>query len=314
MEFTNVEVGQIFTIEDKHPSTPNSMHNYLVISVPNEYKQLGLINCFSITSLRNKEVGMEVPVKLTNDMVSYIVPYNIHSFHPMDIKLKHYKGVITDTPIINKTEFINLLMMIYLDSLDINAIKHEYVTKAYLDYCDNFWSLYPNAIEFRNEHQSIAEDHNKVKTETTVPELIDVDITMEDLKEIRKIGDKRIVNFSKVPSELLILYYKGYKKFGFKGISQVYPRIDTGPKASNFNTKIRSELINRGLLKIDLMELVCSQWTDYQLKEFLSITENHKEDKQFLLGYTGYDTIHKVNTRICQAKREMNRRSLTISN
>lgn len=312
MEFTNVEVGQIFTIKDRHPSASTSIHNYLVISVPNESKQLGLVNCFSITSLRNKEVGMEVPVKLTNDMISYVVPYNIHSFHPMDINLKDYKGVITNTPIINKNEFINLLMMIYLDSLETNAIKHEYVTRAYLDYCDKFWNLYPNAVEYRkNHHSNLQLD---VKTESTVPKLIDVDVTMEDLKDIRKIGDNRIINFKKVPSELLILYYKGYKKFGFKGISQVYSRIDTGQKASYFNKNIRSELISRGLLEIDIMELVCSQWTDSQLKEFLSVTENHKEDKEFLLKYTGYDNIHKVNTRVCQAKREINKRGLVVGN
>lgn len=145
--------GMIFIVNDKNiiSSTKASKHNYLIISAPNDVNKLDMIQTMSITSMRNKEVNrMEVPIVLCNGYISYIVPYNMHSITDNDIDFTMYKGCIADNQYFTAKDFMQLLVDIYLDSINIGLVDHDTVVKSYNDYCDWFNKEYPDLIEYRD--------------------------------------------------------------------------------------------------------------------------------------------------------------------
>lgn len=164
---TSCDKGMIFLCQDKCSSDKEhaSKHNYLIIGVDNNRGSLGLIQAMSITSMRSKEISMEVPIKLCNDYISYIVPYNLHSFLNSDIDIYNYKGCIIDTPHISKNDFIQLLIDIYTVSLGLG--DSEDVVRRYTDYCNKFWNEYRGKTEYRNldttkNDEQIIMNNNKV--------------------------------------------------------------------------------------------------------------------------------------------------------
>lgn len=141
--------GMVFLCSDNFPKpgTQPMKHNYLIIG----YTQgpLGMVQGMSITSMTNKDVQIEVPVKLCNEYVSYVVPYNLHSLNPADIELHNYKGTICDTERISKDDFIAMLRDLYLDHIGLGTRDHTAVMADYQLYCKNFWEEFKNVPEFR---------------------------------------------------------------------------------------------------------------------------------------------------------------------
>lgn len=145
--------GMIFIVNDKNiiSSTTSSKHNYLIISAPNNFNKLDMIQTMSITSMRNKEVDkMEVPIVLCNGYISYVVPYNIHSITDEDIDFEKYKGCLADNDYLTARDFMQLLVDIYLDSIGLGLTDHDTVVKKYEDYCKWFNKTYPDLIEYRD--------------------------------------------------------------------------------------------------------------------------------------------------------------------
>ena len=147
----NCDKGMIFLCQDKcnmNNKFMNGKHNYLIIGVnQGNNEHLGFIQTMSITSMRSKTIGMEVPIKLCNDYISYVIPYNLHSYLPSEIDIRNYKGCIVDTPRISKNDFITLLMDIYMDSMGIG--NHDEVVQRYNDYCKKFWDEFKDIKEYR---------------------------------------------------------------------------------------------------------------------------------------------------------------------
>lgn len=146
--------GLIFLLHDKCSSLDGSKHNYIILGTNNDHEKIGLIQCMSITSMYDKDVTIEVPILLSNNMISYIVPYNIHSFSSSDIDMHNFKGCITDVEYIGKYEFMQLLIDLYADTLDLGLVDHDDVMKRYYDYCDAFWKYHGENTEYRDYKES----------------------------------------------------------------------------------------------------------------------------------------------------------------
>ena len=187
---TSYEKGMIFLCTDKCTSTTGK-HNYLILGTMSD-SQISFVQTMSITSMIGKTIKMEVPIKLCNDYISYVVPYNIHSLEESDIRITEYKGIITDTERISKNDFLQLLMDIYMDSLGMNPENHDSVIQRYNEYCDNFWKEFNNVQEFRHYKEkenrfiiNLIEDDDEIKTEK---------FKKKKMKEKNKKREKRYID------------------------------------------------------------------------------------------------------------------------
>ena len=155
--------GDIFILEDQDVESASkngsgySKHNHIVIGNPENHR-IGMVQTMSITSMHDKDIGLEVPIVLTNDLISYVVPYNIHSYKDTHFKAGFYKGCLDDTPFFSAKGFLKFLVDIYLDNIGQPRIKHEDLIKIYNEYCDWFYNVYEGHDEYR--------DH-KVNTKVT---------------------------------------------------------------------------------------------------------------------------------------------------
>lgn len=162
MMTTKYVAGSIFYLPDRFCLQEKfKSHNYLILG--KSPSKLGFIQAMSITSMKNKEVEMEVPILLCNNMISYVVPQNIQSFFDADIDLTQYKGIISDTDIISKKEFLQLLLDIYLDGLGMGEKSHDEVKNRYDTYCEAFFKRNKNAIEYRYKDEIKPVPHQKVE-------------------------------------------------------------------------------------------------------------------------------------------------------
>lgn len=140
-------IGSIYTLKDAS-STSDHGHNYIIIS--NNRNINKFVQAMPITSMKNKKVTIEVPIELSNSMISYIMPYNIQTFTNVELQIGKFRGVIEDTDYISSKEFINLLMDIYLMETNIGDVDKNKVMIEYREYCDNFWKYHNSKNEYRN--------------------------------------------------------------------------------------------------------------------------------------------------------------------
>lgn len=153
MMTTKYAPGTIFYLQDRFSTNQNhNSHNYLIMG--KSPCKMGFIQAMSITSMKNKEIEMEVPILLCNNLISYIVPHNVQSFLDSDVELSQYKGQILDTELISKNSFLEMLMDIYLDGLNLGIKPHAEVKKRYESYCENFFNVYKESKEYRNRENS----------------------------------------------------------------------------------------------------------------------------------------------------------------
>jgi hypothetical protein len=139
-------IGSIYTLRDAS-STSDCGHNYIIIS--NNQNINKFVQAMPITSMRNKKVTIEVPIKLSNGLVSYIIPYSIQTFTSTELKVGKFRGVISDSKYITSKEFINLLMDMYLVESNIGDVDKDKVMNEYREYCNNFWKFHKNDTEYR---------------------------------------------------------------------------------------------------------------------------------------------------------------------
>lgn len=164
MECVKIVPGMIITIEDNwrpnHSRTFNgdpSRHFNLVISTNYEYDTLGYIQAMTITSMKNKEVRDEIPIVIDNK-ISYICPYNIHSFPKNDVNMCCYKGSLV-SDIMSSDEFICFLMEIYHCHVTskLGKINKSYIDSTFNkinDYYEKFNELYGNLYEYRSDTET----------------------------------------------------------------------------------------------------------------------------------------------------------------
>lgn len=170
MELTKCMPGMIFVVKDRNQNSSNrsntsvNTHQYLIIGECSKYGSIDMFQAMSITSMRNKDVTMEVPIVMINNRISYIVPYNIHSLHWSDVEICNFNGCLTNTDICTRDEFITFLRNIYLDSLGgLGPVSHDDIVEQYNDYCDKFFEKYSDREEYR--------DINKAEKEINLPPL-----------------------------------------------------------------------------------------------------------------------------------------------
>lgn len=147
MNVNDTLIGSIYTLKDAS-STSDHGHNYIIIS--NNRNINKFVQAMPITSMKNKKVTIEVPIELSNSMISYIMPYNIQTFTNTELKVGKFRGVISDTDYITSKEFINLLMDIYLMETNIGDVDRNKVIIDYKNYCDKFWKYHNSKNEYRN--------------------------------------------------------------------------------------------------------------------------------------------------------------------
>ena len=382
METRNCDECQIFLCNDKCPSNEyGSKHNYLILSIDDSNGKLGLVQCMAITSMTDKDVVMEVPIKLSNDMISYIVPYNIHSFMTDEFSIQNYKGCIKDTEYCSKEEFLKLLMDIYLDILNIGAVDHKDVMDRYNKYCSDFWNRQKNFKEFResedkqhqkdltqkiinkhikNQHTNDAYkraikakyDSNKAKKakrkddkrqqkeieksmrdaigktskntndnkNNKIKEINNTNIIPRNKEEIILDDMKVLENTSKLvhdwSDEHIILFIKGYKKFGFKKINSILPMKWKYPASMTrcynvcINEVMKRNLKKPPILMLKQMKKPIVKWSDNEVRYYLYLMNNHKADTSFLLEVTGFESVNQCNQKTYQVKEEAIKRKL----
>ena len=391
----------IFMMYDKYSTVEGSKHNYIILGTNDNNERLGVLQCMAITSMRSKEIGTEVPILLSNDMVSYIVPYNIHSFDKNEIELKNFKGCITDTDQITKYEFMQLLVDLYADNLDLGLTDKEDVMSRYNAYCENFWKEHKDCVEFREVEQAEIDKRKaniqeqeiqntqpvekpkskrkrrsgkKVKQSRkmnnrsresakrkqekierrelneSIKEYIGVSSTslntVDDTQVAENIENTYVLpvlpetfidskielselsilnnsprNSKDFSSKELILFLQGYEQFNYDELKSVIPDRWNSPNSfKNFFLSAQKEAILRhiyvhmqkGLIGGNKLNISCSDWTSDDLISYLNVTNNHKDDPDFLLEYTGLDNITKVNQKTFQVKKEAQNRKIAV--
>lgn len=145
-------IGSIYTLQDAS-STSDCGHNYIIIS--NNQNINKFVQAMPITSMRNKKVTIEVPIMLSNGLVSYIVPYSIQTFTSTELKVGKFRGCISDTKYISSKEFINLLMDMYLAESNIGDVDKDKVMDEYKNYCSNFWKFHMHNAEYREINNNV---------------------------------------------------------------------------------------------------------------------------------------------------------------
>jgi ribosomal protein L11 len=398
MVVKNSYEGMIFLLYDKCSTVDGSRHNYLILGTNDNNEKLGVLQCMAITSMRSKEIGIEVPILLSNDMVSYIVPYNIHSFSNSEIELKNFKGCISDVDFISRYEFMQLLIDLYADNMDYGLVDHDDVMQRYNDYCKEFWKQHPDCTEFREVEQAIIDKRNKedetqtisipnppVKSNHRKRKSYRKGSKKERLHESKKLNrtskesakrkqekaeqrefnemvkecvglsahdsinkDKKEVPSSIIPyredtvlqskielSDLAVLngaprnskdfsdnelktFLLGYISFNYDELKTVITERWNSPNSfKNFFMSAKKEAIIRHLgipMKDGLMNkninIPPSDWSDSDIKSFVSITDNHKHDSDFILLFVGMNSIYDANHFIFTIKKEAQKRGI----
>ena len=338
---------------DKATTTAGSMHNYIVLGINESHNCLKLIQMMSVTSMSNKEIHYEIPIKLGNDLVSYIIPYNIHSFLNQDIDMRNYKGCINNTEYCSKEEFLKLLLDLYAYTNGINTDTD--VIERYNNYCKEFWKRHSNCKEIsdcekkqevkdkqlykrqpqinkriksvRNKknndvdrivkevinqytHKQLKEKNNKKSESSPLIPTEDSEDVIEDIKKIGKSG-KFIKDWS---DEEITLFMRIYKEYGYQKIHDVIPHKWKSPSSmSNCYTTCKCEAIKRHLYPLGLLDTFRKPiplWSNKDIKQYLGIVSNHDKDENFLLEFSGVDTITECNRKTFMVRKEATKRKL----
>jgi hypothetical protein len=146
--------GMIFVLPDKcNNRGVSSQHNYIILNDIDNRNNLNLLQGMSISSMYNKTIKNEVPILLMNNMISYVIPYNIHSFLIDEIKLNDFKGSVNDSELISRSDFLKMLLDMYVCELNLPSTPKSFVDDTmdrYHRYCNSFWRLYGNYVEYRD--------------------------------------------------------------------------------------------------------------------------------------------------------------------
>lgn len=225
MKVNRAGLGAVFVLYDHE--NEGYTHRYVIVGV-NKKKDVGFVQCMSITSMYNKQVTTEVPVVI-NNVVGYIAPYNIHSFKENNFRNENFSGVLTEGLV---PEFIELLLDIYKD-VNLYGFKnkefHEDVKRRYNAYIDDFLKENENIKEYRmgkdealkNDsdavfkkiwyNNEIPDETNETKEDTKKPEVHDSDniISISDTENtdtassVPSVVDKEVIINNKQLEDLI---------------------------------------------------------------------------------------------------------------
>lgn len=140
--------GSIYKIKDKIQLSyeENSYHRYLIIGSYDENPQ-SFYQAVAITSMINKEVTYEIPIIL-DDMISYIIPYNIHSLSRADLNRGIYKGSIVGNDEYSFKDFVALIHALHYSLICDRSLLKD-TEKKYNEYCNSFFSAHQDMVEYR---------------------------------------------------------------------------------------------------------------------------------------------------------------------
>lgn len=160
MKISKIVPGMVFSCEDNrrpyekvyikgHPME----HLYVVLNC-NEgaYPFLGYYQCMVITSMKNKDISTEIPIKF-NNKISYIVPYSIHSLPEEAFLDRKFKGFL-NPGVMATDEFLQFLLGIYhcfstYKLGHINKTYYEKTMEKINNYKTEFSEIY-DIKEYRN--------------------------------------------------------------------------------------------------------------------------------------------------------------------
>lgn len=316
---TNCDSGMIFLCQDKCSTVTTSKHNYLILGINDSQEKLGLIQTMSITSMKDKEVKMEVPIKLCNDMISYVVPYNLHSFLSSDIDIRNYKGCLKDTNIISKNDFMKLLIDIYTDSIGINS-NHDEVVSRYNQYCDAFWEEYGYCKEYR-DYEGEQKEAVIASPQISTPEIPNNQINSAYRKKSsyekrRNKSKKKFIKnkeerYEKKEIQKIMRESTGKTEVNSKIKEDKVTEI---PTSESFNILSRGDLTLEDMRRFNNKPRLISQWED---KDILDFIRGYKEFGFSRLHYMIPDRwkCHSsMSSCFSKCKEEATKRKLNISN
>lgn len=320
--------GSVFCITDNKKLPSNEQykcHNYIILG--KSPHTLGFVQAMCITSMRDKDVEMEVPIVLTNNYISYVVPHNMHSFFDADITIQSYKGIITDTEIISRNDFLQLLRDIYLDGLGLCELSHAEVKAKYDTYCKAFFEAYKDAEEYRFKKDESREDI------TTTEE-----VTTQNATERKNLNPSKPAKVSR--SNKYKRSYESKADIRMKReLTRNSSQIDITPEETSNNNNsgdndepvvYRSDSLNSiNTIKIpaevtqaisniektnaDKIHTNPKTWSDTELLQFIQIMDSHKGDPQFRLDFTGFTIRRAVDDKVYAARKEARRRKLVTN-
>lgn len=144
--------GMVFMCNDQIKSDEEgSRHNYIVIGQSNQGMKhmTSLLQCMTITSMRNHDVTYEVPIVMSNNQISYIVPYSIFTINPANVNLSDYRGMVDDSDY-TRDDFLLFLKNLYVALISNDNMETCEVGKSYRTYYEWFFETNKDKKEYRD--------------------------------------------------------------------------------------------------------------------------------------------------------------------
>lgn len=323
MKVRKCNTGMIFLLNDK-TVTPteiyNVRHNYIIISSTGNGDEM--IQAMSISSMKNKSIDhLEVPIVLGNGYISYIIPYNIHSFNYSEIMYENFKGCIYDNDYITANDFIKMLMNIYVYSKGV--CTDNSVLEQYKNYCKWFYKTYNNIVEYRNrfmlqpllntpmpkrelkpthrEHKEpiITKKHNKI-----LKEIDSHDIRRSSNKDIReRIEEDELIESELNSSECIVNNTSQYKDISSN--KSLFYSIKMPKDVSDVIYNKRKEEIN----KINTFPEFIKDWSDEELMYVVELVKEYTP--KGIYDYTDdYPNLSYVYKLINSVYKEISKRGI----
>lgn len=175
MNVKNYAPGMIFFTKDTIIQSPSVSHCYILLGNPKgESGSLARLQAMTITSMKGKDTKYEIPIKLSNSQVSYIVPYTIFPIDPNSIDFRNFRGMVQDNDFFTVNQFLRFLVALYSSINGILPMSN--IEEAFCSYMKWFQETNPNAIEYRDvkpsqdyyKHKVLGRDNDSVWSDGSI--------------------------------------------------------------------------------------------------------------------------------------------------
>lgn len=175
MNVKNYAPGMIFFAKDTIIQSSAASHCYILLGNPkNESGSLARLQAMTITSMKGKDTKYEIPIKLSNGQVSYIVPYTIFPIDPNSIDFRNFRGMVQDNEFFTVNQFLRFLLALYSSINGILPMSN--IEEAFCTYIKWFQESNPNAIEYRDvkpseeyyKHKVLGRENNSVWSDGSI--------------------------------------------------------------------------------------------------------------------------------------------------
>lgn len=157
MQTAKFTPGMIYLVKNQFEEEVGlqiTQHNYIVLGSIMNGRNSGfqMVQAMEITSNpRNEEIdGKAVPIILSNGGISWILPYNIHSITFTDISKGKFHGILRDSDHFTVNRFIQMLVDLYNDELNLGFVDHDVIMNEYRDYCSWFFETHKGFKQYRD--------------------------------------------------------------------------------------------------------------------------------------------------------------------